>query len=102
MNLTILAQIASLAYVGALDSQALSAVCAMHRGTDATLTATVRAAHAATEAAVAVALDRFGVKPHDTVPGSASSFESNGRTYAYSTDYITGARVHGTALIRGL
>lgn len=100
--LTILARIATVAYVGALDSQALTTTCAMHKGADPVLAATVRSAHAATGAALAVALAPFGVQPGDKVPGSESSYTTaDGRTVVHSMDYATGARVYGSQLIGG-
>lgn len=100
--LTILARIATVAYVGALDSQALTTACAMHKGADPVLVATVRSAHAATEAALAVALAPFGVQPGDKVPGSDSTYTGpDGTVRSYSMDYATGARVYGSQLIGG-
>lgn len=100
--LTILSNIVALAYVGALDSKALDAVCVTHKGDDPVLTATLRSAHAATEAAMAVALRPFGVQPGDKVPGSESSYTAaDGRTVTYFMDYATGARVYGPKLING-
>lgn len=100
--LTILSNIVALAYVGALDSKALDAVCAAHKGADPVLVATLRSAHSATEAAMAVALSPFGVRPGDKVPGSESSYTTpDGRTVTYSMDYATGARVYGSQLIGG-
>jgi hypothetical protein len=98
----ILGQIIGLAYIGALDSRALDTVCAVQKGCDPVLLATMRAAHAATEAALAVALAPFGVTPRDRVPGAESSFVgSDGRTIDTSMDYATGARVFGARLVEG-
>lgn len=100
--LNILAQIIAVAYTGALDSQALTALCAAQRGADPVLVAVLRSAHAATEAALATALAPFGVQPNDKVPEGIIRTDPDGVVRFYTMDYATGARVYGSRLVNGL
>jgi len=88
MNLTILANIVALAHAGALDSQALNAVCLVgHNTDDADLKWTLGLVHNATTQALAVALRPFGVTPNAAVPhcGDESTAECLARVYGPRT-----------------
>jgi hypothetical protein len=93
--LIILSQIIAAAYAGALDSQALNAVCAVgHRTDDRDLRWTLETAHSATTQAIAVALRPFGMTPDDVVE-TYTDHAGNERT----SDAATRLRVYGSSML---